>query len=190
MAKKEHWIIYSGLFDIYRNQGKAEYAFKAACKAMLAPGEYKSKVNLLENISDFLLPIPGMNEASYWHILLAKSLRVENNWKVTPDLNKKVEHFNLQTINTKDLIHKLLNFWETNRNKGDTLYEGIIETLLPNKKDGFIKCSDGNSYYFKGNSVNYKNYSVNQKVSFFLKDGFDRKKQRATKQAYSISLKE
>ena len=117
-------------------------------------------------------------------------MRVENNWKVTPDLNKKVEHFNLQTINTKDLIHKLLNFWETNRNKGDTLYEGIIETLLPNKKDGFIKCSDGNSYYFKGNSVNYKNYSVNQKVSFFLKDGFDRKKQRATKQAYSISLKE
>lgn len=190
LAKKEHWIIYSGLFDIYRNQGKAEYALKAACKAMLDPGEYKSKVNLLENISDFLLPIPGMNEASYWHILLAKSLRVENNWKVTPDLNKKVEHFNLQTINTKDLIHKLLNFWETNRNKGDTLYEGIIETLLPNKKDGFIKCSDGNSYYFKGNSVNYKNYSVNQKVSFFLKDGFDRKKQRATKQAYSISLKE
>ena len=74
-------------------------------------------------------------------------------------------------------------------NKGDVPYEGTIEILLPNKKDGFIKCIDGNSYYFKGNSVNYKGYGCNQKVVFYLKDGFDKKKQRPTKQAYDIILK-
>ena len=189
LATKEHWIIYNGLFDIYRIQGKSEPALKSACKAMLAPGEYKSKVNLLENISDFLLQIPGMNEVSYWHILLAKSLRVENNWKVSPELNKKVEHFQLKTADTNKLINNLLVFWKKNKNKGDVPYEGTIEILLPNKKDGFIKCIDGNSYYFKGNSVNYKGYGCNQKVVFYLKDGFDKKKQRPTKQAYDIILK-
>ena len=190
LTTKEHWIIYNGLFDIYRKQGKFEPALKSACKAMLAPGEYKSKVNLLENISDFLLQFSGMNELSFWHILLAKYLRVENNWKVTPELNKKVEQFQLKTLDTKKLINNLLIFWKKNKNKGEVPYEGTIEVLLPNKKDGFIKCTDGNSYYFRSNSVNYKGYGCKQKVVFYLKDGFDRKKQRATKQAYDIRLKE
>lgn len=190
LTTKEHWIIYSGLFDIYRKQGKSESALKMACKAMLAPGEYKSKVNLLENISEFLLQVSGMNEVAYWHILLAKSLRVENNWKVTPELNKKVASFQFKTIDTRKMIDNLLIFWKKNRNKGEILYEGSIENLLPNKKDGFIKCSDGNSYYFRGNTVNYKNYVCGQRVTFYLRDGFDKKKQRTAKQAYDISLKE
>ena len=188
LITKEHWIIYNGLFDIYRKQGKSELALKFACKAMLAQGEYKSKVNLLENISDFLLETSGMDEASYWHILLAKSLRVENNWRVTQELNKKVDCFQFETVDTKKLINNLLKFWKKNRNRGEVLYEGTINIILPNKKDGFIKCIDGNTYYFRGNSVNYKGYGCNQKVTFYLKDGFDKKKQRPTKQAYDISL--
>ena len=188
LITKEHWIIYNGLFDIYRKQGKSELALKFACKAMLAQGEYKSKVNLLENISDFLLETSGMDEASYWHILLAKSLRVENNWRVTQELNKKVDCFQFETVDTKKLINNLLKFWKKNRNRGEVLYEGTINIILPNKKDGFIKCIDGNTYYFRGNSVNYKGYGCNQKVTFYFKDGFDKKKQRPTKQAYDISL--
>ena len=67
----------------------------------------------------------------------------------------------------------------------------MIEKILEGNAAGFVKTSEGKQYYFsmrEAKSLKHK-VVVGCPVSFDLEDGFDKKKQVATKNAVRLTLK-
>jgi hypothetical protein len=64
-------------------------------------------------------------------------------------------------------------------------YLGEIKSLLPNGKAGFIESKNSKSYYFKTNQFEGKP-QPGLRVSFYLEEGFDVKKNKKTMNAVHI----
>ena len=97
--------------------------------------------------------------------------------------------FDLEKIKkSKKVFKKLKNEWKKAKYFDQDRKRGFVKVILPNNKAGFIS-SGTKDYFFKISSV-----GIGQKVlegssiSFFLEEGFDKKKNKPTKVAVEIKV--
>ena len=85
----------------------------------------------------------------------------------------------------------LHHLWEEYFYKNQELKKGVIVSVLPNKKAGFIRCDEyPDNLYFSMNEFkhNITLAKTDQNVTFYEADGFDKKKNKQVKNAVNIYL--
>lgn len=186
---KEHWCLYEKLFEIYSKEGDLDKAFKYASTAALSIGEHKHKIGLYEKFA-VLLKENNKHKEAYYHLFLCKKIREENGWKLDSKLVQMLNEYEEEEIEYKNLIKDLSKFWREAKLKGEKIYKGIIDKILPNNKAGFIKGEDNNSYYFRMISIinGRKNLNIGGNVSFYTKESYDKSKNRVSQEAVEITI--
>jgi len=191
LMRKKDWFIFKEIAEIYLTKGEYEQAIFYAVKGALAYGEPEKKVNLYQTIGDILEKMENKEKAEM-HYILSHKLREEKGWIINDNLMSKMKNINrmslLEVKNSGELHRDLMNFWKSVDEANEKRYYGVITTVLQGSNCGFIKCEDGNSYYFKIKSTQIKKAEIvaGLKVSFTLEDSFDRKKGKKTKSAVKI----
>lgn len=167
-------------------------ALKYASSAALAKGDTDKKVNLYSLIEDILNKKNKQKEADI-HAYLVYTIRKRHNWNIDENLEYKIEKagFDLDNEDYFTIEKHLHHLWEEYLYKNQELKKGVIVSVLPNKKAGFIRCDEypGNLYFsmneFKHNITLAKK---GQNVTFYEADGFDKKKNKQVKNAVNIYL--
>ncbi len=95
----------------------------------------------------------------------------------------------LHEFNEKKYIKSLRKIWESEKWDSGNIIEGIIDNLLPNGQSGFISTKNKRYYFLTKEFKGKKEQLIpGLKVSFYLGEGFDKKKNIETKVAVNIKL--
>lgn len=190
LLQRKEWFIQREIAEIYAATGDKQQALAYAVDAALNFGDIQMKLGLYDQLAR-LLAEQGKPEQAKKHIELIYQIRTEREWKIDSDMTGLISKYAItpETLpSSKKIFHQLKKIWETVKFENREQFTGKIRTLFPNGKAGFVKAEQGNSYYFKTVSFKGKRnkLAVNQRVSFYLEDGYDRKKNRPSKTAVNI----
>lgn len=167
-------------------------ALKYASSAALAKGDSDKKVNLYSLIED-ILNIKNKQKEADIHAYLVYTIRKRHNWNIDENLEYKIEKagFDLDNEDYFTIEKHLHHLWEEYLYKNQELKKGVIVSVLPNKKAGFIRCDEyPDNLYFSMNEFkhNITLAKTGQNVTFYEADGFDKKKNKQVKNAVNIYL--
>jgi len=149
--KKREWFIQKEIADLYFENNDIENAFNNAIQAINDKGKIEFKIGLLFLLGK-ILKLQDKSKLAYWHFLLIKRIREENEWKIPNDLTVLLDSLDLNMdsdIEKKELIRGLEKYWKAFIAKKEFLL-GTIKIILHNNergKNGFI-ISDNKDYYF------------------------------------------
>ena len=99
--------------------------------AMAAPGELKAKVNFLAQLAGALENMGGYDKEAYEHYLLAKLIRTEQNWKISPQLIAKVDSYDYSPADRPELLRRLQSFWMAEKHAGEEQHTGLSIRSFP-----------------------------------------------------------
>ena len=186
--QKNEWYVYAEIADNYYFKGDNEKSLEYALKAVLAPGQAESKVNLYSLLGELLED--EYPDESVKHYYLEYSIRLYNEWGIDESLEEKILESGLDSENTEywKIEKELKEFWNELKFKDQQPQYGIISKILPHGKAGFIQGEDGKSYYFKkfefkGDSSDYREMTS---VNFFTEEGYDKTKDEVKLNAVNI----
>lgn len=189
IAKKPDWYMKAEIANSYYFKGDFENSLTYAIDAALTPAPSESKVNVYSLIADLIED--EYPEEALKHRYLEYSIRLNKQWSIDDRLKDEIENAGLDSENTQywKIERELKDFWNDLQYKDQELQYGIIDNILPNGKVGFIRAEDGKSYFFtknefRGSDDEFKKYTS---VSFYTKDGFDKKKGEMKKNAVNIN---
>lgn len=190
LKRKNEWFIHKEIAEIYFEQGNNEQALKFAINSALGFGDADKKLNVYKLLSEILIST-NQNEEAKKHIEFMYQIRKANEWKIDNDLQNLISKFQIdttKTINLRDFERELKQLWEKLKFSDQTQLTGTIKSILPNGKAGFIETENKKSYYFQLRSFKAKPAlaKVGQKVTFFLEEGFDTKKNQKTEKAVNV----
>ena len=190
LKRKNEWFIHKEIAEIYLEQGNHEQALKFAIDSALGFGDADKKLNVYKLLSEILMS-KNQNEEAKKHIEFIYQIRKAKNWKMDIDLQNLINQFQIDTAKTIDLKNfekELKKLWEKLKFSNQTQLTGTIKSILPNGKAGFIESENKKSYYFQLRNFKAKPElaKVGQKVTFFLEEGFDTKKNQKTENAVNI----
>lgn len=183
---KQHWIVYRGLFFAAQAKGDSEAMRRYGASAMAAPGELKAKVNFLAQLAGALENMGSYDKEAYEHYLLAKLIRTEQNWKISPQLIAKVDSYDYSPADRPELLRRLQSFWMAEKHAGEEQHTGTIDKILPGGKAGFIREYGGGQYYFRTASLYRVRAQEGEKVTFYVEDFFDINKKKTARRAVDI----
>ena len=134
----------------------------------------------------------NVNEAKL-HLKLIISIRKKEGWAISSELENEAKKFEIDTHESNEInniIKKLTPFWESQSATNAVRLEGKIEQIFSDTGSGFIKTSTGEKYYFssKESAKLKRDCKLGAIVKFELMDGFDKKRNVATKNACSLKL--
>ncbi|MEJ5304764.1 MAG: hypothetical protein WHV63_02365 [Ignavibacteria bacterium] len=189
-STKPEWFIEKDISEILYAQKRYDEALKYAVKSALNFGESKSKIKLYGWLID-LLKVKKLNQYIKPHIELIYSIRNKHNWKIDNKLTQLVNEYQINVNSIRDegeILKELKPLWEKLRFEGQTQLTGKIKNIFADGKSGFIETDDKKAYYFKAKDFLSKKekLTTGRKVSFYLEDSFDRKKNQLTKCAVNI----
>ena len=179
LKRKNEWFIQREIAEIYKENGELDKAFKYAIEAINNFGHLEYKVGLLVLIA-VILEKKEEKELSFKHYMLSKLLRQDAGWKIPQTLNSALQNLNFPQIplaQISNLKKELKNYWNTfkiqqseNTTDNNQLI-GKIDKILHNNEngaDGFIRCDNNKSVYFRLNSTDelIKILSVGLEVRF------------------------
>jgi len=193
LKRKNEWFIQKEIAEIYFEQNNFHEALQFALDAALNAGEPDKKLNLYKLMSDLFLSNNQIQEAKK-HIEFIYHIRKKHGWNIDTDLQNLLDQYQIeiaQTINLKNFEKELKQLWEKLKFVNHTPLIGTIKTILPNGKAGFIETTEKKSYYFRLKDFKAKPElaQVGQKVTFFVEEGFDAKKNKKTENAVNIKPK-
>jgi len=189
----EKWFIEYELSQIYFEQEDYKKALEFALKAGKNFGEDLMKVNLYTHLARIFFKQNKL-EYSKAHAELVIAIKQANGSRLDTKQEKLVTFFKLNkdvVINLRDQKRKVENIWN------DILFEdqeklvGRITKILPNGKSGFISADNNReSYFFSFQSVhgNKRHVEEGKRVSFYLKEGFDKKRNEKKMNATEIRI--
>jgi tetratricopeptide (TPR) repeat protein len=193
----EEWYILQDISELYSKINQPEMALHFACRSALSQGEDKLKVSLYESIAKQSLFLNKIEMAGST-LGLCKAVRQQEGWSIKPSLQQlefnirqKFEEqqltwkINLDLGELKKLCQK---FWKNEVYSDQTRHYGVIDSLPPDKKHGWILRDDGNRIFFLQRELPPHLRKERLKVSFLLKKGWDRKKDRASDNAVEIRV--
>lgn len=189
---KNDWFIDNLMAENYFFKNDWDNALKYASSAALAKGDTDKKVNLYSLIEDILNKKNKQKEADI-HAYLVYTIRKRHNWNIDENLEYKIEKAGFD-LNNEDYFtteKHLHHLWEEYLYKNQELKKGVIVSVLPNKKAGFIRCDEyPDNLYFSMNEFkhNITLAKTGQNVTFYETDGFDKKKNKQVKNAVNIYL--
>lgn len=189
--ESNHWLAYHELFKLYSQLGDKEKALRSAAVALLSrSGESKHKMKLLLELGAMLEELNLKREALQ-HYSLVRDLRAHNGWPLIERLVSRITSLENETGLTKaGNPRELERYWNSLRLSKLEKSSGIVQKLIGEGKSGFIAGDESGAVFFRASDVIGKARSllVGQRVSFYVTDSYDRKKQRITKQAIEIRL--
>jgi|GEM_PF-6869723 ''Cold-shock'' DNA-binding domain. len=186
------WQSYYELFKLYQLIGDREKALTSAAVALLSRnGETKHKMKLLLEFGAMLEQMSQKQEALK-HYSLVCDIRKQNGWPPNERLNNHIAALEGETglLNAGN-PRELERYWNTLRLNKQDKRTGTVQKLVSEGKSGFIVVDESeDTVYFRARDVKGKGSKipVGQRVSFYMTDAYDRKKQRLTKQAIEIRL--
>jgi tetratricopeptide (TPR) repeat protein len=190
LKRKNEWFIHKEIAEIYFEQGNSEQALKFAIDSALGFGDADKKLSVYKLLSEILIS-NSQNEEAKKHIEFMYQIRKANEWKIDNDLQNLINKFQIdttKTVNLRDFERELKQLWEKLKFSNQTQLTGTIKSILPNGKSGFIETENKKSYYFRINNFLSKQkwLQIGQKVTFFLEEGFDTKKNQKTENAVNV----
>jgi tetratricopeptide (TPR) repeat protein len=190
LKRKNEWFIHKEIAEIYFEQGNNEQAMKFAVDSALCYGDADKKLHLYKLLSDILIK-NNQNQESGKHIEFIYYIRKAHEWNIDDELQSLIQKFQIETnktVNLKDLERELKQLWEKLKFNNQPQLKGVIKSILPNGKAGFVETENKKSYYFQLRNFKgkYELATAGQKVIFFLEEGFDTKKNKKTENAVNI----
>jgi len=190
LKRKKEWFIQSDIAKILYTQKKYDEALQYSIDAALNIGEVGKKIKLYQLLAS-VLKVQGKLEEAKKHIELVYLVRQEHNWKIKDNLNSLLKSYNIDTTKLptlNQLQNELKQIWEKLKFSGQPLLEGKIKNILQTGKAGFIESNDKKSYFFSVKEFRGKKELLKQgqRVSFYLEEGFDKKKNQPTKNAVNV----
>jgi len=190
IKREKDWFIQKEIADIYFIQNKFDEALKYSVEAALNVGEDNMKVELFKLLA-MILSKKGKTIEAKKHIEFAYIVKQENEHKIKDDFIALVNSYKIDTNklkNYREQLNEMRNIWQMLKFGKQEIFEGRVKKILPDGKSGFISGDNGKDFFFS-----FKNFIGNGKllvqglrVSFFLEDSFDKKKNLATKIAVNI----
>ncbi len=190
LKRKNDWFIHKEIAEIYFEQKSSKQALKFAIDGALGFGDADKKLNLYKLLSEILIST-NQNEEAKKHIEFMYQIRKAHGWKIDNDLQNLINKFQIdttKTVNLRDFERELNQLWEKLKFSNQKQLTGTIKTILPNGNAGFIETEDKKSYYFLLRNFKAKPELAKegQKVTFFLEEGFDTKKNQKTENAVNV----
>jgi predicted Zn-dependent protease/cold shock CspA family protein len=190
LKRKNEWFIQKEIAELYIKQNDIDTAMNFAVDAALNFGDADKKMNLYTLLADLLATQNKIEEAKL-HIELIYQIRNSNQWKIPSELLDRINKYQIDTNNLsdiKDITRKLKPIWEQLKFGTQELLKGIIKTIIAEGKAGFIETDNKKFYFFSAKDFKGRRdlMQQGQKVTFFLEDGFDKKKNQPTKIAVNI----
>ena len=185
---KKDWFILWELAENYFFNGDNDKSLEYAVSAALGRGDSDKKIKLYSLLEDLLED--EYPEIALKHSYLIYSIRLHNEWGIDDDLEEKIAEAGLDVENTEywKIEKELKGFWKDLKFKTQQPNYGRINRIFPHGKSGFILRDDGESFFF--NSYEFKGdpnkYRENVKVSFYLEEGYDKKKDEVKMNAVNI----
>lgn len=178
------WEIAENYYFIGDNDKSLEYAISAA----LSRGDSDKKIKLYSLLEELLKD--DEPELALKHSYLIYSIRLHNEWGIDDELEEKIESAGLDTENTEywKIEKELKKFWKDLKFKTQQPNYGKIKRIMPHGKTGFIKRDDGEDFFFNGFEFkgDPNKYREGVKVSFYLEEGYDKKKDEVKMNAVNI----
>ena len=190
LKRKNEWFIQKEIAQIYKQQDKLDEAINYAVDAALNFGDADKKMNLYKLLAE-LLKVKGKTNEAKAHIEFIYQIRKVNQWRIDPELSNLINEFGIDTNKNADIreLHRQMKpMWEQLKFGNQELLKGFIRTIISEGKAGFIDTDNRKSYFFSAkNFIGRRELMIpQQKVSFFLEDSFDKKKNQPTKIAINI----
>lgn len=190
LKKKKEWFIQHELAKLYKQKNDIENAITFSVDAALNFGDTKLKIKLYKLITNLLI-IQNMHDLAKKHVEFICKLQKSNKLKEDPNFTKLMKDYGIDGSDTSDineLERELKKIWNKLKFGNKQEQYGVISSILPNGKTGFITTSNNNSCFFFIKDFKGKKelLNKNQKVSFYLEDSFDKKKNKPSQIAVSI----
>ena len=185
---KKDWYIQWEIAENYFFKGEEDKSLEYAVSAALSRGDSDKKIKLYSLLEDLLED--DEPEIALKHSYLIYSIRLHNEWSIDDDLKEKIENAGLNTENTEywKSEEELKGYWKELKFKTQQPNYGTIKRIMPHGKTGFIKRDDGEDFFF--NRFEFKGdpnkYREGVKVSFYLEEGYDKKKDEIKLNAVNI----
>ena len=185
---KKEWFIYKEIADVYLKMNDYDKSYDYALKAASQGGDFSKKVNLFKLLGD-LLEIKKENHQALLCYQLTYKIREENNWPIVTELHQKI-CFEPIIEESTGLFQEVSKLWKEKKADSREMIKGVINSILPNNKAGFIKADDGKSFYFsfRDNNLQPESLKVGDIVQFSLVDSFDKKKNKPSQAAANIKV--
>ncbi|TYA69978.1 tetratricopeptide repeat protein [Seonamhaeicola marinus] len=187
----EKWFIEYELSQIYFEQGNFDKSLEFALKAAKNFGDDFMKVNLFTHLARIFYKQDKFEYAKE-HAQLVICIKKDNGSQLDSKQEKLIAFFKLDknsSIGLREQKKIVEDIWNDLLFDGQPMNHGIISKILPNGKAGFISLNDSReSYYFSFQSIKQgRRFAKEGKsVSFFLKEGFDKKKNEIKMNACEI----
>lgn len=184
------WHIQYDIAYLYFELGLLDEAFEYAIESALNQDDFKFKYKLYSLIGFIFKSQSKLDEAKK-HISLALKICEEEKWSIPDFLQQEILELNITPSHTQSAseLHKeLTKFWNSIKLANLPRQQGVVKTILPHGKAGFINGDNGNDYYFKTNSFNgsHSEIQAGTQVKFFVEKSFDPKKKQESEQAINI----
>jgi len=192
-GKGEKWFIEFELSKIYFEQENFDKSLDFALKAAKNFGDDLMKVNLYTHLARIFYKQNKLDYAKS-HAELVIAIKQANDSKLDSEQQKLISFFKLdasETIDLKNQKRSIEKIWNEIVYGSQVTLKGVINKILPNGKSGFILADNGkDSYFFNFNSVKARKEFIQagKKVSFFLTESFDKKKNKKSMEAVEIFI--
>ncbi|MDR1610013.1 MAG: tetratricopeptide repeat protein, partial [Candidatus Symbiothrix sp.] len=172
LKRKKEWFIQKEIAEQYYCLGDYKKSLEYALDSALNSGDIDKKINTYIVLADALDKL-GKTEEALLHREFIQSLKTKD------------ENLHRMEINLKHI-------WNRLKFDDRPSYSGVIKSLLPNGKAGFVETKKGSSHYFRINDFkgNPRNIVAGTKVTFCLEEGYDAKKGKNVLNAVRIAIKD
>ncbi|MDR0912187.1 MAG: hypothetical protein LBM96_06260 [Methanobrevibacter sp.] len=193
LKTKTDWYIKKELAEAYYKTGEINDALALAVDSALQYGTIDYKYQLYDFIAEMLRD-KGLDSEAKLHNKLSYQIRVKNNWDIDDEELENLKSLDIDTTEVLDPIpleQSLRVLWEDLKYESQEQLHGTITKILANGKSGFVtKKFSSENYYF--NFYSYKGDPIEIRdglpVSFYLEEGYNKKKKE--KNWVAVNIKE
>ncbi|MCO5236642.1 MAG: tetratricopeptide repeat protein [Chitinophagaceae bacterium] len=184
ITRKPDWFL---LYDLSQMIHSKEEIQQLLYRAALAPGKNEMKLKVFQSLyQELKLSDPRV---AGLHLCLIVAIRKENEWAIEQAMTEKILALGINPQNESSslvITRKLISFWKQQLEKHAERLSGIVEMIFPHQKSGFIRSGEDQYYFISGKLEGRLHKGT--KVSFEIKDRFDKKKNKPGKMAVHIQL--
>lgn len=185
---KKDWFVQWEIAENYFFKGEPDKSLEYAVSAALSRGDSDKKIKLYSLLEDLLED--DEPEIALKHSYLIYSIRLHNEWNIDEELEEEILNAGLDTENMEywKIENELKGYWKDLKFKTQQPNYGKIKRIMPHGKSGFIKRDDGEDFFFNGFEFkgDPNKYREGIKVSFYLEEGYDKKKNEVKMNAVNI----
>lgn len=167
---EKHWYMYHKLSQILLQFSMPEESLFYACKSFNCRFEGQSMVNLMQDLGNLWLNQKNDRASAKKFFQASAYYRKENDWNFSEDLEYAISSLDIDITlkpnswDLKKITKKYVGEIENNEN----WYYGIVKSLLPSGRDGFIKqfAEKENIYFRKADLTDLTIYKERKKVKY------------------------